>query len=325
MTYDLKIKGGTVVDGTGAAPITADIGIRDGKIVEIGALSGSGKEEVDAAGALVTPGFVDVHSHYDGQISWDDEIAPSSWHGVTTCFMGSCGVGFAPVHPEDRERLIALMEGVEDIPGSALAEGIKWDWTTFAEYLAALSKRPRLIDVGAVVSHDALRVFAMRDRAIAGEDASDEELARMQAELTSALDAGAFGFSTGRTDNHRARDGSATPSADATMRELVGLASVFKGKSRGVLQAVSDFDMAQDKARFTPEFDLFEQMARASGRPLSISVMQRNLDSEQWRNIFARISKANDDGLRMKGQVAARGIGVLLGLEATFHPFIGFP
>ncbi len=325
MTYDLKIKGGTVVDGSGAKPVTADIGIKDGLIVEIGALSGAAKREIDAGGALVTPGFVDVHSHYDGQVSWDDEIAPSSWHGVTTTIMGSCGVGFAPVHPDDRERLVALMEGVEDIPGSALSEGIKWDWTTFAEYIGALAKTPRLIDVGTIVPHDALRVFAMRERAIAGEDANEAELARMQAELASALDAGAFGFSTGRTDNHRAKDGSATPSSEATMRELVGLASVFKGRSRGVLQAVSDFDMAKDKERFTPEFDFFEEMARASGRPLSISVMQRNMDSEQWKKIFERITKANEAGLRMKGQVAARGIGVLLGLEATFHPFMGFP
>ena len=325
MSYELKIKAGTIVDGSGGEPYVADVGVRDGRIVEIGKLSAAATREIDAAGALVTPGFVDIHSHYDGQVSWDDQIAPSSWHGVTTSIMGSCGVGFAPVHPEDRERLIALMEGVEDIPGSALAEGIQWGWSTFAEYLDVLSKTPRLIDVGAMVPHDALRVFAMRDRALVGKDAEPEDLERMQAELRSALDAGAFGFSTGRTDNHRARDGSATPSADATLRELTGLASVFRGRSSGVLQAVSDFDMSVARERFDPEFDLLEAMAESSGRPLSISVMQRNLDSEQWRRIFERITKANDRGLRLKGQVAPRGIGVLLGLEATFHPFMGFP
>jgi N-acyl-D-aspartate/D-glutamate deacylase len=325
MKYDLKITRGTIVDGTGKAPYPGDVGIADGRIVEIGQLSGPATREIDADGCLVTPGFVDIHSHYDGQVSWDDEIAPSSWHGVTTTIMGSCGVGFAPVHPDDRERLIALMEGVEDIPGSALAEGIRWGWTTFAEYLDTLEKVPRCIDVGAVVPHDALRVFAMRDRALAGKDATPEDLERMTTELREALDAGAFGFSTGRTDNHRARDGSETPSAEASTAELVALARVLEGRPRGVLQAVSDFDMSQSKDRFDAEFDVLLEMARASRRPLSISVMQRNLDSEQWRRILARITDAVAQGLTMKAQVAARGIGVLLGLEATFHPFIGFP
>lgn len=327
MAYDWIISGGRVVDGTGAPPQSADVGVTAGKIVEVGDLGGhSAKNRLDAAGALVTPGFVDIHSHYDGQISWDDEVAPSSHHGVTTCLMGSCGVGFAPVREQDRERLIALMEGVEDIPGSALSEGIDWQWRTFGEYIGALAKRPRLIDVATQVPHDALRVYAMGDRAVANEPATEADLQAMAKELRSALDAGAFGFSTGRTDNHRAADGSATPASEAAARELAVLGGAFEGLGRGILQAVSDFDMARSKEAFDAEFDILLDLARAAKRPMSISVMQRTGDSEQWRRIFQRIRQANQDqGLTVRAQVAPRGIGVLLGFEATFHPFMGFP
>lgn len=325
MSYDLVVSGGLVVDGTGAPPRAADVAVSGGKIVAVGEIRESAARRIDAAGAIVTPGFVDIHSHYDGQISWDEELAPSSHHGVTTCIMGSCGVGFAPVRPHDRERLIALMEGVEDIPGSALAEGIDWQWTTFAEYIDALAKRPRSIDVGTQVPHDALRVFAMGSRATAEGPATDEDLAVMAAELRSALAAGAFGFTTGRTDNHRAADGSATPASEASERELVALARAFSGMNRGVLQAVSDFDMAKSKEAYEAEFDVLEQMARAAERPMSISVMQRTGDSEQWTRVLDSISRANTKGLEIRAQVAPRAIGVLLGLEATFHPFMGFP
>lgn len=325
MRHDLIVEGGLVVDGTGSAPRVADIAVADGRVVEIGRITADAARRIDAKGAIVTPGFVDIHSHYDGQISWDDEIAPSSHHGVTTCIMGSCGVGFAPVRPSDRARLIALMEGVEDIPGTALSEGIDWQWGQFSEYIDALATRPRLIDVAAQVPHDALRVYAMGERAVAKEAATDRDLEIMRGELRSALDAGAFGFTTGRTDNHRDADGSATPASEASTRELIALADVFRGRARGVLQAVSDFDMARSKDAFDAEFDVLEEMARASGRPLSISVMQRTGDSEQWRRILSRIEAANDRGLTVGAQVAPRAIGVLLGLEATFHPFMGFP
>ncbi|MFO0554462.1 MAG: amidohydrolase family protein [Polyangiaceae bacterium] len=325
MTYDLKIEGARIVDGTGREAYDGDVGIQGGRIVELGRLSGGARRTIDAKGALVTPGFVDVHSHYDGQISWDDELAPSSWHGITTCLMGSCGVGFAPVRDEDHDRLIRLMEGVEDIPESALAEGITWGWSTFGEYLDRLSERPRLIDIGAQVPHDALRMFAMGERATYREPANEADVALMRRELGAALDAGAFGFSTGRTDNHRGKDGSPTPSSEAGERELAELAKVLSGRGRRILQAVSDFDMATDRSRFDAEFDILEDMARASGMPLSISVMQRTGDSEQWRRIFQRIERANAAGLELRAQVAPRAIGVLLGLEATFHPFMGFP
>ena len=322
---DLLIRGGTVVDGTGAPARRADVGIHEGRIVAVGDVKDAATRTLDAEGALVTPGFVDLHAHYDGQASWDDELAPSTWHGVTTTVMGNCGVGFAPARVKDRERLIALMEGVEDIPGSALAEGIKWGWETFAEYMAALAKTNRSIDLVAQVPHDALRVFVMGDRAMAGEDATPEDIAAMQAELRSALDAGAAGFTTGRTDNHRAADGSATPASEASMRELEGLGEVFRGRPRGVLQAVSDFDMAKGPVRFDAEWDSVEALARVSGRPVSISLLQRFGDSEQWRRILKKMEAANDAGLIVKAQVAPRGIGVILGFETTFHPFMGFP
>ncbi|MBL9024324.1 MAG: amidohydrolase family protein [Myxococcales bacterium] len=322
---DLKIVGGQIVDGTGAPARAADVGVRGGRIVEIGKVTEPANRTIDAAGAVVTPGFVDLHAHYDGQISWDDELAPSVLHGVTTTVMGNCGVGFAPVRESDRARLVALMEGVEDIPGSALAEGIRWEWDSFPEYIDALDRTPRTIDVLAQVPHDALRVYVMGDRAVAGEPANEAEIAKMRDLLRAALEHGAAGFSTGRTDNHRGNDGSATPSSEADRLELEGIASAMKGLSFGVLQAVSDFDMAAGKARFDAEYDLLEGMARAAGRPMSMSLLQRFGDSEQWRRILERVERSNAAGLDVKVQAAPRAIGVLLGLEATFHPFMGFP
>jgi N-acyl-D-aspartate/D-glutamate deacylase len=323
--FDLAIVGGTVVDGTGSAPRRADVGIAGGRIARIGRLEGPAARTVDAEGAIVTPGFVDLHAHYDGQISWDDELAPSVWHGVTTAVIGNCGVGFAPVRERDRDRLVRLMEGVEDIPGTALHEGIRWGWESFPQYMAALDETPRTIDVLTQVPHDALRVFVMGERAVAGEAAGEDDVRAMRALLREALVAGAAGFSTGRTDNHRDADGSATPSAEAEIAELSGIARAFEGLSTGVLQAVSDFDMSAGQERFGPEMDLLEAMARAAGRPLSLSLLQRFGDSEQWRRILAAVEAANQRGAVIRVQVAPRGIGVLLGLEATFHPFMGFP
>lgn len=323
--HDLLIRGGTVIDGTGAPGRTADVAIAGGAVVAIGDDLGPAVRTLDAAGALVTPGFVDVHSHYDGQASWDEEMAPSSIHGATTVAMGSCGVGFAPCRVADRERLIALMEGVEDIPGTALAEGMTWGWETFPEYMEVLDRRRHTIDVACHVPHDAVRVFAMGERALAGEAATDDELARMAAIVREAIEAGAIGFSTGRTDNHRNADGRPTPAADASARELDAIARGLRGAPHGVLQAVSDFDMFVSPERFDPEFDLLEEMARVSGRPLSISLLQRVGATEQWRRVLGRIERANAAGTPIRAQVATRGIGVILGLEATFHPFIGFP
>ena len=326
MGYDLKIVGGTVVDGTGGAPRVANVGVRDGLIVEVGDCDAPAERVLDADGALVTPGFVDLHTHYDGQVSWDPDLAPSVFHGVTTLVMGNCGVGFAPVRASDRERLIELMQGVEDIPGSVLHEGLRWDWETFPEYLDALERMPRTLNVLAQVPHDALRVYVMGDRAVAREPATPEDIAQMRAVLRQALEAGAAGFSTGRSDNHRDMRGRDTPAAEADAAELCGIVDAFRGLGHGVISAVSDFDLARGRDRFEGEFDVLERMVEAAdGHRFSLSLIQRIQDSEQWRRIVARCEAANARGLPMRLQVGARGIGVLLGLTATFHPFMGFP
>jgi N-acyl-D-aspartate/D-glutamate deacylase len=325
MAYDLKIVGGMVVDGTGSAPYRADVGIRDGVIVEVGSLGGdAAARTIDAEGAMVTPGFVDLHCHYDGQVSWDPDLVPTVLHGVTTCVNGNCGVGFAPVREKDRARLIELMEGVEDIPGTALSEGINWRWESFNEYMDAIDV-PHALDVAMQVTHDPLRVFVMGERGLAKETATDDDIAQMRALLRSALEAGAVGFSTGRSDNHKSVRGEDTPAADVDARELCGIAQAFRDVGRGVVQAVSDFDMTVGPERFEAEFSLLEQMAKASGRPFSMSLAQRDLDSEQWKRIIARAEVANANGAEMRFQVAPRPIGVVIGLECTLQPFMGFP
>lgn len=323
--YDVKIVGGTLVDGTGAPRFSGDVAVRDGRIVAVGECPEGAARTIDARGAIVTPGFTDVHTHYDGQISWDEELAPSSLHGVTTCVMGNCGVGFAPVRPADHARLIELMEGVEDIPGSALSEGITWGWESFPEYMDVLEKRRRAIDFVCQVPHDALRVYVMGERATADEPATADDIAAMRGLLREALFSGAAGFSTGRSDNHRSAKGKPTPASEARGEELAGIARAFEGLSRGVVQAVSDFDMMQGEERFPIEWDLLEKMAEAAGRPLSVSTMQRDHAPRQWERIFERAEQAVLRGLDVRCQVAARPIGVMLGLTATFHPFMGFP
>lgn len=325
ITYDLKITGGTIVDGTGQPRFVGDVGIQAGRIVAVGDAPGDATETIDAAGALVTPGFVDLHTHYDGQISWDPDLMPSSVHGVTTAILGSCGVGFAPVHAADREKLIQLMEGVEDIPGSALAEGLTWDWETFPEYMDAMDRKPHAIDFGLQVTHDPLRVYVMRERAVHDQPATAEDIAQMREVLREAMQAGAVGFSTGRSDNHRSATGAHTPAAEARSEELAGLASVLGEVGHGVVQAVSDFDMPEGDARFHSEFDVLEAMAQAARRPLSISLMQRDPSPNQWRWIIQRAEQANANGTPIRLQVGARAIGVLLGLNTTFQPFMGFP
>jgi len=323
--FDTKIIGATIVDGTGRGAFTGDVAIEGGKIAAVGRCDGSARRTIDARGAHVLPGFVDIHTHYDGQVTWDEELTPSSLHGVTTCVMGSCGVGFAPVVPGREDELVELMEGVEDIPGSALAEGIPWGWESFAEYMDAVARMPHAIDFLLQVPHDPLRMYVMRERAVAGEAATEADVATMRRVLREALEAGAAGFSTGRSDNHRTARGAPTPASEATGRELEGLAAAFQGLGHGVLQAVSDFDLMQGPDRFDHEFDLLERMGRASGRPMSISTMQRDHAPDQWRRILERAERASATGLDLRCQVGARGIGVLLGLEATFHPFMGFP
>jgi len=326
MSYDMKIVGGTIIDGTGRAGYRGDVGIVDGRIVALGDCEEEAGEIIDAEGAIVIPGFVDMHTHYDGQVSWDEEFSPSSLHGVTTCVMGSCGVGFAPVHERDRQRIIDLMEGVEDIPGSALAEGITWGWETFPEYMDVIDAKPHTIDFAAQVPHDVLRVYVMGERAVAGGPATDKDIAQMRALVREALRAGAVGFTTGRTDNHRTAEGQPTPASEATIQELVGIAGAFEGLDHGVLQAVSDFDLMDSDEHFGSEFDTIERMAEDEhGHPTSISLMQRDQSPDQWKWIIERAEQAQAKGTTIRLQVAPRAIGVMLGLTATFHPFMGFP
>jgi N-acyl-D-aspartate/D-glutamate deacylase len=326
---DWVLEGGTVLDGSGQAPRTADVGVRDGLVVEVGRITSAARERVDAHGAWVTPGFVDIHTHYDGQATWDPTFTPSIHHGVTTVVMGNCGVGFAPLAPGPREaaaaRLIALMEGVEDIPGVALAEGVRFDWDSFPQYMQALERLPHSLDFAVQVPHDPVRMAVMGERALAHEVATAEDVQAMRAIVREALQAGAIGFSTGRTDNHRTAAGQETPASEADAAELAGIARAFQGLSHGVVQVVSDFDLLRGNGRFDAEFDLLELLARESGRPLSMTWLQRDPGGDQWQAIRARVDAAVAAGLPLYLQAASRGIGVMLGLDASFHPFIGFP
>lgn len=323
--FDLLIKGGKIVDGSGIEAFSADIGVKDGKIVSVGTLNEGAKETINADGALITPGFVDIHTHYDGQVSWDETFSPSVYHGVTTVVMGNCGVGFAPVQPGSEDRLISLMEGVEDIPGSALAEGIRWGWTSFAEYMKAIEEIPHSIDYLTQVPHDALRVFVMGKRAEEQQAATDEDITLMKKLLREALEAGAIGISTGRTDLHRTADGKATPASEATLKELAGLGEALQGLNHGVIQFVSDYKSIKCVEDFETEFDLLRQTAKAANRPLSVSWTQHAENPNQWKEVLKQAEAFAASGSVMRLQSGVRGIGVLTGFDTTLHPFIGFP
>jgi N-acyl-D-aspartate/D-glutamate deacylase len=313
--FDLVIRDGAVIDGTGSDPRETDVAVKDGKIAAIGKFAGSGAEEIDARGQIVTPGFVDIHTHYDGQASWGAQLSPTSWHGVTTVVMGNCGVGFAPCRPGDHDMLIRLMEGVEDIPGVVLTEGLEWNWETFPEFLAALEARQHDIDFAVQAPHGPLRVYVMGERGADREPATAEEIARMGELAREAVEAGAIGFSTSRTLNHRTSDGKPTPTLTAEADELVGIANGLGRAKRGVLQVVSDF---KDR---TQEMAMLRRMVAESGRPLSISLVQDDRAPDAWRWILDQIDAANADGLEMRAQVCGRPVGLLFGLELTHNPF----
>jgi N-acyl-D-aspartate/D-glutamate deacylase len=315
--HDLIIRGGTVLDGTGTPARTADVAVTDGIVTEVGRVDGRATEELDADGLLVTPGLVDIHVHYDGQATWDDRLIPSAWHGVTTVVAGNCGVGFAPVRPADHDRLIQLMEGVEDIPGAALHEGLPWTWQSFPEFLDALDGRHYDVDLATHVPHGALRLNVMGERGAQREMATPEDIEAMAALAREAVEAGAIGFSTSRTRNHRSSNGELTPTLTADADELLGIARAVGATGTGVLQVVSDFDDVD------AEFGLFRSMAEASGRPLSFSLA--GVDPEKYPRQLALLDEANAAGVRMRGQAAARAIGILVGLQCTVNPLAGNP
>ena len=317
--FDLVIRSGSLIDGTGADARDADVAVRDGVIVEVGDVEGRGRQEIDADGALVIPGIVDIHAHYDGQATWEERLQPSSWHGVTTVVMGNCGVGFAPVHDDDHDTLIELMEGVEDIPGAALHEGLAWNWNSFAEFLDAVDARPHDIEVAAQVPHGALRLNVMGERGADHEDATPADIAAMAELAREAIEAGALGFTTSRTRNHKTSTGAYTPTLTAAPDELIGIAEGVGATGTGVLQVVSDFLDVDD------EFSTLRSMVERSGRPLSISVARNPMLPDHFRRILDHITRANADGLAMTGQVAPRAVGLILGLQCTLNPFLTDP
>ena len=318
--HDLVIRGGTIVDGTGQPNYTADIAISNDTITEIGSKLGPARQELDADGLLVTPGFVDIHTHYDGQVSWDPDITPSVWHGVTTVVMGNCGVGFAPVRPDTEDWLIGLMEGVEDIPGAALAEGIEWEWESFPEYLDAVERKPRTIDVAAQVPHGALRAYVMGERgADHNNHPTEAEIAEMARLAAEGVTAGAVGFTTSRTVNHKTKAGEHTPSLTAGAPELWAIAEAVGGTGKGV------FEMVGDWIDLDAEFDLVSEMARRSGRPLSLTIAVPDSRPELGHQLLDRITKANASGIPLRAQVASRPIGVLVGLQSTYHALLSCP
>ena len=313
--HDTVIRGGTIVDGNGEAPYTGDIAIEGEKIVEVGGKAGPGTREIDADGLLVAPGWVDVHTHYDGQATWDPILAPSSWHGVTTTVFGNCGVGFAPVKPEHHRELIDLMEAIEEIPGTALEEGVTYDWESFPEFLDALARQPRTIDVGAQLGHLPLRVYVMGERAINLEPATSEDIAAMKALTVEALAAGAFGFTTSLTNSHKTLSGGFVPSRYSEVDEMMGIGSALAGFDHGAFGINTEFEDEE------AEMAWLTDLARQTGRPVWFLITQNISDPTRWQRLISGIHKARAAGAPLSGQVACRPVGVLLGVGATLTPF----
>ena len=314
-TYDLIIRNGTVVDGTGAPRFTGDVAVKDGLIAAVGTVHGDAAQEIDAAGKIVTPGFVDVHTHYDGQATWDQEMAPSSWHGVTTVVMGNCGVGFAPAAPDRHKWLIELMEGVEDIPGTALAEGMKWNWETFPEYLDALEELPRTVDVGTHVPHGAVRAYVLGDREKPGAVPTADDIAKMADIVEDGVRAGALGFSTSRTVLHRSIDGEVVPGTTATKEELIAIGRAMGRVGYGV------FEMASDMRREWDEFGWMGALSRETGLPCTFAALQSIAKEQSLDEQIANMRAENDNGANIVAQIALRGNGIIMAWQGTVHPF----
>ncbi|MGD9966874.1 MAG: amidohydrolase family protein [Hyphomonadaceae bacterium] len=313
--HDLVLRGGTVVDGAGCERYVADVAIDDGLITQVGGKIGPGRQEIDATGKIVAPGWVDVHTHYDGQATWDQEMAPSSWHGVTTLIMGNCGVGFAPAKPDKHQWLIGLMEGVEDIPGTALSEGMTWNWETFPEYLDELERLPRTVDVGTHVPHGAVRAYVMDERGARNDTPTADEIGRMSRIVEEGLRAGALGFSTSRTILHRSVDGELVPGTTATKEELVGIGRAMGRVGHGV------FEMASDLRRDWNEFEWMGELSRETGLPVTFAALQSIAKELPLDEQISEMRAQNAKGANIVAQIALRGNGVIMAWRGTIHPF----
>jgi N-acyl-D-amino-acid deacylase len=313
--HDTVIRGGTIIDGTGKPGYTGDIALEGGKIASVGGKAGPGKREIDAVGNIVTPGWVDVHTHYDGQATWDAELAPSSWHGVTTVLFGNCGVGFAPVRNVDHSALIGMMESIEEIPGITLADGLKWNWETFPQYLDALASMPRAIDIAAQIPHHPLRVYVMGERAINREPATADDIAQMRDAVRAGLQAGAFGFTTSRTNSHKTPSGEMVPGRYSEVQELLGIGSAFKGLNHGAFGVNSDFE---DEAG---ELAWMTRLGQDTGRPVWFLLTDRPTDTVRWQRLMAGVHKARAAGAQVTAQIAGRPVGVMLGIDTALNPF----
>src|ERR1700722_3406097 len=313
--YDTVIRGRTSRGGSGQPGFTGDLALEDGKIAQVGGTAGPGKREIDANGLLITPGWVDVHTHYDGQAMWDQELAPSSWHGVSTVLFGNCGVGFAPVRKADHSALIGMMESIEEIPGIALADGLKWNWETFPEYLDALDQMPRAVDIAAQIPHHPLRVYVMGDRAINRETATADDIAAMRDAVRAGLKAGAFGFTTSRTNSHKTPSGDMVPGRYSEVQELLGIGSAFKGMGYGAFGVNSDFDNESEELQWMTKF------GQDTGRPVWFLLTDRPTDKIRWRRLMDGVHRARADGANVTAQVAGRPVGVMLGIDTALNPF----
>ena len=323
--HDLIIKGGTLVDGTGAAARQADVAVDAGRITDVGQVPGGATRIIDADGLLVTPGWVDIHTHYDGQATWDPELAPSSWHGVTTLVMGNCGVGFAPAAPERHDWLIGLMEGVEDIPGTALAEGIEWEWETFPQYLDALERRRWTVDVGTQIPHGAVRAYVMGDRGAKNEPANAGDIDAMRAIVLEGLRAGALGFSTSRTLGHRAVDGEPVPGTFAAEDELFGIGAALAEAGAGVFELAPIGSAGELLGDAWLEVDWMRRLSAAIERPVSYVLLQVDDDPDLWRKQLAASLEACAEGAQLYPQIAGRPTGLLTGHHATYCLFSDIP
>jgi N-acyl-D-amino-acid deacylase len=317
--FDTVIRGATVVDGSGNTPFTGDVAIKDGRIAEVGGKLGASKRDVDATGAIVTPGWVDVHTHYDGQVTWDPYLSPSTHHGVTTAVMGNCGVGFAPVKPDRREWLISVMEGVEDIPGTVLSEGIQWEWETFPQYLDSLAAKPHALDVGAQVPHSAVRTYVMGERGVTHDEATADDIRAMCAIVGEGLKAGALGFSTSRTLIHKYQQHKYPPGTFSSPEEIMGIARAMKAAGHGV------FQMTANHVSMEGELWWLTQIAKDNNLPVAFALVQTDQTPDTWRRLLAHLDATHASGVPLYGSVSGRATSMVMGFEGSLHPFVLHP